>query len=227
MALKKEEIMRKVLHFIFGTIIPVGVFYIPWYAEKQGWNTVPPWSLPSIVLAVFLAGFVLMEIVRFRVPAVQSLVNKMGGHFLRKEEEHKTTGATYICASALICSVIFKDYPYISFMVLSTFIWGDAVAALTGQAIGRIKIGKKSLEGSLACFALCLVFFLVIFPKVPMLLDVWQGRVPLVLALISSFAITIMELFPIQLTKKLTINDNLSVPVITGLAMVLLYPVLG
>ena len=89
MALKKEEISRKILHFIFGTIIPLGILYVPWYAEKQGWNTVPPWTLPPLILGVFLAGFVIMETLRFKFPAIQNLVHKLGSGFLRKEEEKK------------------------------------------------------------------------------------------------------------------------------------------
>jgi diacylglycerol kinase (CTP) len=224
MALKKEEIQRKLLHFIFGTIIPVGALYIPWYAEKQGWNAVPPWTLPPIILGVFLAGFILMETLRFKIPAVAGLVNKLCGGFLRKEEEKRTTGATYINASALICTIIFKDHPYITFMVISTFIWGDAVAALVGQAIGKIKIGKKSLEGSLSCLALCLVFYFFVFPHVPLLLDKWSGTIPLAITIVASLCVTVLELIPMKITRNIAINDNLIVPVVTGIVMVWLYP---
>jgi diacylglycerol kinase (CTP) len=224
MALRKEEISRKILHFIFGTIIPLGILYVPWYAEKQGWNTVPPWTVPSIILGVFLAGFVIVETLRFKVPAIQNLVYKIGGGFLRKEEEKKATGATYINASALICSIVFRNLPQISFMAISTFIWGDAVAALVGQSMGRTKIGNKSLEGSLACLALCLVFYLGVFPHVPLLLDKWSGRIPLPITIIASLCVTVLELVPMKITRNVTINDNLIVPVITGIVMVWLYP---
>jgi dolichol kinase len=223
MALKKEEVWRKILHFIFGTVIPLGVLYIPWYAMKQGWNTVPPWTLPPIILGAFLVVFVVMETLRFRVPAIQSFVHKMGGPFLRKEEAKKTTGATYINASALICSVIFKYHPQVSFMVISTFIWGDAVAALVGQSIGRTKIGSKSLEGSLACLALCLAFYFGVFPHVPLLLDKWSGTIPLPITIVASLCVTVLELVPMRI-RNFTINDNLVVPVITGIVMVWLYP---
>jgi hypothetical protein len=42
--LTKEEIQRKVLHFIFGTIIPVGIFYIPRYTPQLAWL---PASIPQ------------------------------------------------------------------------------------------------------------------------------------------------------------------------------------
>jgi dolichol kinase len=224
MALKKEEVWRKVLHFIFGTIIPLGILYIPWYAEKQGWNVVQPWTLPPLILGVFLAGFILVESLRFRVPAIQNLVQKIGGKFLRKEESKKTTGATYINASALICSVLFRNHPHVSFMVIATFVWGDAVAALVGQSMGRTKIGSKSLEGSLACLTLCLVSFLGVFPHVPLLLDKWSGTITMAITIVASLCVTVLELVPMRITKKLTINDNLIVPVITGIVMVWLYP---
>jgi diacylglycerol kinase (CTP) len=222
MALKKEEIQRKILHFIFGTIIPAGMFYIPWYAEKMSWNAVPPWTLPPIILAFFLVCFIVVEALRFRVPAVQNLFHKFAGSMLRREEAKKATGATYIVASAMVCSIIFKNHPHVSLMALSTFIWGDAVAALVGQSIGRTKIGTKSLEGSIGCLILCLVFFFGVFPHVPFLLNAWHGKIPVLIAVVGSLCITIMELFPITI-KKFVVNDNFSVPVITGIVMIVLF----
>ena len=225
MVIKREEIQRKILHFIFGTIIPLGIFYIPLYAEKMSWKALPPWTLPPIILAFFLALFIILETLRFRVPAIQNIFHRFFGSMLRLEEVKKTTGATYILASSLLCSLVFKNYPYVSLMVLSTFIWGDAVAALVGQSMGKIRIGSKSLEGSIACLVLCLVFFLGIFPHLPFLLDKWNGRIPLSLTIIASVCITTMELFTIKV-RGFEVNDNLSVPVITGIVMIFLYPLL-
>jgi dolichol kinase len=224
MALKREEIQRKILHFIFGTIIPLGIFYIPLYAERMSWKALPPWTLPPVILAFFLAVFVIVETLRFRVPVVQDIFHRYFGSMLRKDEVKKTTGATYILASSVLCSLIFKNYPHVSLMVLSTFIWGDAVAALVGQGIGRIKIQGKTLEGSIACFLLCLGFFIFLFPHVPHLLDVWNGSVPLALVIISSLCITLLELFPLRLGEHFEVNDNLLVPVVTGVLMIFLYP---
>jgi dolichol kinase len=225
MALKKEEIQRKILHFIFGTLIPAGIFYIPFYAESASFKALPPWTLPPIILMFFLVFFVVIETLRFRIPAVQNLFNRFCGSMLRKEESKKATGATYIVASSLLCSLIFKDHPQVSAMVISSFIWGDAVAALVGQSIGRTKIGGKSLEGSVACLVLCLAFFLGVFPFVPFLLDAWNGKIPFMLTIIASLCITLMELFPIKI-GKFEVNDNLSVPIITGIIMIFLYPLL-
>jgi dolichol kinase len=225
MAIRSEEIQRKILHFIFGTIIPLGIFYIPLYAEKMRWNALPPWTLPPLILSFFLVIFVVLETFRFRVPAIQDMFHRFFGSMLRKDEVRKTTGATYILASSVLCSIVFKAQPHVSLMVLSTFIWGDAVAALVGQGIGRTKIGSKSLEGSIACLVLCLIFFLAVFPNMPFLLDTWNGKMPLLLAIIASLCITVMELFTIKI-RGFEVNDNLSVPFFTGIIMILLYPLL-
>jgi dolichol kinase len=219
MALTKEEVNRKLLHVIFGCVIPAGILYIP---KIPG---VSPY-LPAVFLGIFLVLFILVEVIRFKATGIQKLFVSLVGSMLRTEENKKFTGATYICASSFICAVFFYRHPHISFMVLNLFILGDAAAAVVGLSMGRIKIGKKSLEGSLACFILCLILLFGVYPHVPLLLDAWGGRVPLQLVFIASLCITLFELMPWRITGNFVINDNLTVPVFTGIIMLLVYPLL-
>jgi dolichol kinase len=207
MALRKEEITRKLLH-LFALLMPAGIFYLPRFGV--------PDAVPIGILAFLVVGSVAVESLRFRIPAVQKVFRVCFGHMMRQEEDKKVTGSTYIIAAALLCSLIFINHKYISLMVLTIFILGDAIAAIVGLSIGRIKIGKKSLEGSLACFAMCMALFYALFPHLPWVLDDLGGKVPLTVALAASLSTTIFELIPLKITKKLTINDNLTVPVITG-----------
>jgi dolichol kinase len=227
MSLPKEEIYRKVLHVFSGSIIPALILYIPLYSQCLFSHSL---QLNSKYYAPILAAlaslfFISIELLRFRVAFIQRLFYRISGSALRPEEEKNMTGATYMVLAAFICSVIFIEKPFISFMVLCAFIWGDAVAALVGQSIGRIKIGKKSLEGSAGCFILCMMLFLVIFPIVPHLLDTWNGRISIGMSIVASLCITVMELFPFRIAKKYVINDNLTVPVMTGIIMLALHPV--
>ncbi len=212
MALTKEEINRKLLHILSGCAIPAGILYIPLIPGASNY-------LPMVILGVLLFGSILLEVIRFRMPAVQKIFFSFAGSMLRSEEDKRITGATYIFASAFICTIIFWEKSHISFIVLNLFILGDAIAAIVGLSIGRIKIGKKSLEGSLACFCLCVLFFFFIFPYVPLLFDTWNGKVPLMLIFSVSLSITIFELIPLKIGRNFIINDNLSVPIITGLIM--------
>lgn len=211
MALRKEEINRKLLHLI-ALLMPAGIFYIPYLFSLNYFISVG-------ILGGLLVGSVIIEHLRFKNPAVQKLFYAVAGSMLREEEAKSTTGSTYVIGAALLCSILFRSHPQIAFMVLFMFILGDAVAAIVGMSIGRIKIGKKSLEGSLACFTMCMVLFLGVFPFFPGILEQWGGKIPLMVAVGTSLAITVFELIPLRISKNLIINDNLAVPVIAGFTM--------
>lgn len=210
MRLPKEEINRKLLH-LFALTMPAGIYYLPLFGLS--------WYLPTIILAVLLGILVIVEKVRQLNPAVQALFNNVAGSMLRNEEHYQITGSTWLIGAALLCSIIFRNDSWIAFVVLTLFILGDAVAALVGMSVGRIRIGKKSLEGSAACFSLCMVFFYAVFPLVPGLILSPSGRLPIVVTLATSLAITIFELVPLRLTPKLVINDNIAAPVLAGLVL--------
>ncbi len=210
MGLRKEEINRKLLH-LFALLMPVGIFYFP------KWSI--PESVPLGILAFLFAGSVVVENLRFRIPSIQKLFLRSVGSMLRDEETNKTTGSTYIIGAALLCSILFYNHPHISFIVLTLFILGDAIAAIVGLSIGKIKIGKKSLEGSAACFLLCMILCHAVFPFLPGLLESWGGKMPFIISVISSLAITVFELIPLKIHRKIVINDNLAVPVIAGYIM--------
>jgi dolichol kinase len=210
MKLPKEEIARKLLH-LFALTMPAGIYYLPMLGLA--------WYVPTIILGIVLGGSVIIEKLRQVNPAVQALFYKFAGSMLRKEEKHSTTGSTWVIGAAFICSIIFRNDTWIALIVLTLFILGDAVAALVGMSMGRIKIGKKSLEGSAACFSLCMLFFYAVFPFIPGLLAPLGGRVPLMVAAVTALTITVFELIPLRITPKLIVNDNLAVPVIAGLVL--------
>ncbi|MBN1665411.1 MAG: hypothetical protein JW943_17580 [Deltaproteobacteria bacterium] len=209
-ALTKEEIGRKLLH-LFALLMPIGIFYLP------RWSF-PVYAMP-IILGLILFAVITVEYLRSNDPAIQEIFVKYFGSMLRKEESFKITGATWVIASALLCSILFARHLHIAFMVLSLFILGDAIAAIIGLSMGRIKIGRKSLEGSLSCFILCLCLFYFVFPNLPGLLDAWGGKTPGVMIWTTSLVVTLFELIPLKITRDFTINDNLAVPVIAGYVM--------
>ncbi len=216
MALTKQEINRKLFH-LFALLLPVGIFYFP---KIFGISDI----MVTVIIGLLLMTIAGVEILRFKYPEIHRIFQKIFRSMLRKEEGETITGSTYFIGAAFICSVLFPKDAHISFMVLSMFLFGDAAAAIAGQSIGRTKIGRKSLEGSLACFMLCMIICFTVFPLLPLLLDAWGGVVPLPLIFITSFTITIFELIPIKIGRNFTLNDNLSVPVIAGLVMQHLYP---
>jgi dolichol kinase len=214
MVLSPEEIRRKLLH-LFALIMPAGIFY------GQRWSF-PPLLVPLVLFSLFGVS-VVVEALRFKIPLIQRIVLAFFGSMMRKEEHAVVSGWTWVIGAAFLCSMLFRNHPHVSFVALTLFIIGDAVAALVGIGIGRIKIGKKTLEGSLACLLSCLLLFYVFFPHVPGLMEGWgNARFPAVIIWTTSVAVTILELIPITIAPRFTINDNLAVPVIAGYIMIIL-----
>jgi dolichol kinase len=212
MKLSREEIRRKLLH-LFALLMPIGIFYAP------RWSF-PPLLVPVLLFLLFVLS-ITVESMRFRIPAIQKIILLVFGSMMRKEEHFKISGWTWVIGAAFLCSILFNKYPYVSFMVLTLFITGDAVAALVGISIGRIKIGTKTLEGSIACFVLCVLLFYFLFPLVPGIMDAWKGnRIPLIIIWVTSAVITLFELIPLKITPKLIVNDNIAVPIIAGYIMI-------
>jgi len=212
--ISKEELNRKFLHIISGSIIPAFIFYMPElkYLSKN--------------MVVFLLGLcfllsILIEIIRIKIPFLKKIYLKFFGGFLRKEEDTSFTGATYIFAASFLCSIIFINHLHISFIVLNLFIFGDAIAALVGISIGRIKFRNKTIEGSMACFILSVFIIKCIYPYIPFLLDSYGGSLSMKYACFIAFLITFFEFFTIK-RGKMKINDNLTAPLFTGMFMLLL-----
>jgi dolichol kinase len=209
MAISKEEISRKLLH-LFALLMPIGIFYAPYWSF--------PWFLVPAILFVLFISSVTIEMLRFKIPSIQKVVLFFFGHMMRKEEHFVVSGWTWVIGAAFLCSVLFKERPHISFIALTLFILGDAMAALIGISAGRIKIGKKTLEGSIACFITCIILFFIVFPYVPGLFESLGSKkgLSVISIILTSVAVTFFELIPLKITHKITINDNLGVPVITG-----------
>ena len=93
---------------------------------------------------------------------------------------------------------------------------GDAAAALVGKAIGRIRIGDKTLEGTLGCFFLCFFLSWLVFPALPYFTLLW-GPITILDAFLLSALVAVLELYPIRF-GKFVVNDNLYVPVVVTFA---------
>jgi dolichol kinase len=214
MVLSREEIRRKLLH-LFALLMPIAIFYAP----RWSW---PRLLVPGILFLLFAAS-IIIEALRFKVPVIQKTVLTFFGSMMRKEEHAIVSGWTWVIGAAFFCSVLFSSRPYVSFIALTLFIIGDAVAALVGIGIGRIKIGKKTMEGSIACLLVCALLFYAVFPFVPGLLKAWGiSRFPANLIWVTSLVITLFELIPLKIAPRVTVNDNLAVPIIAGYVMIAL-----
>ena len=183
-----KELLRKTTH-LAGFFIPL--IYIVLDKPKM------------IIIAGALVGIaVIVEFLKWVSESFRELFFRFFEFILRRHERKGAiTGATYYIISTFLCIVIFdKNIAIVSIFFI---VLGDTAAALVGKAWGRIKlIGRKSLEGSAACFIVCAVISVF-----------WIDPV---IGLTGAFVATLAELLPLR------IDDNLTVPLISGAVMQLM-----
>jgi dolichol kinase len=215
--LSKEEVNRKLLHII-AVVLPVLIFYGPIYYDLS--------RLFMVGLIFFLFIFSLMiEFFRFKIKSFSAWFTSAFGSMMRVDEKKQLTGATYVLGGSAICSLLStysEDIAVTAFISLTLFILGDAVAAIVGKAIGRIRVGDKTLEGALGCFVCCAIVAGLVFPQLPCFVKYWGSDISTPEIIILAATVSILELFPIKY-DRLILNDNLYVPAVTTVIMYLVH----
>jgi dolichol kinase len=134
---------------------------------------------------------------------VNKVLVNLFGPMLKDTEISHPTGVGYFLGGVLVCLLLFeREVTLASIAILSV---GDPAAAVIGQRWGRIRIGKKSLEGTISFFTGAVAAGMV-----------FQGFWPsLSMATLSTGALigAVVELLP------LNIDDNLLLPLAAGVAM--------
>ena len=184
------ELRRKSVHLV-GLIVPICYIFID---RRQA----------AIVVGILVLIALLIELLKTLWPPFRDLFYRAFAPVLRSHERKGAiTGATYYLIGAFLPILLFPKI--LAIVCISFMILGDMAAALIGKKWGRTKLfPRKSLEGSLACFFVCVLIALVKFnPTV---------------AIIGALVATVVELLPTKL------DDNLTMPLLSGLAM---YLVLG
>ncbi|MCP4568537.1 MAG: hypothetical protein GY841_13245, partial [FCB group bacterium] len=181
------ELVRKGIHLCALTI-PVGYSLVPF---------------PPAILGVSAAAgiSILLDIARFRGWRLWKIVAVILTPIIRDHEfKGGFTGASYILTTSAVTMALFPKTIAVAAIVF--IIIGDTAAAIIGRLLGRHQlIGKKTIEGSLACLvSLILVSFLI-------------PGLPTVAGLAGALAATLAEAFSGK------IDDNFTVPVISGLVM--------
>jgi dolichol kinase len=210
-SLTPEEINRKLLHGL-AVVLPAGIFYGPDLLNLERW-------MIPVIMGLLFGLALLIEVIRLRSVSFGRTFTQWFGSMLRPSEANSLTGATYVCGGSFLCSLIALQGDMAAaaaFLSLTLFILGDAAAALVGKAIGRIRIGDKTLEGTLGCFGLCVLLGSLVFPVLPKFSSVW-GELTLWHVLLLATLTAMLELFPFRLGKRV-FNDNLYVPVLVTCA---------
>ena len=117
---------------------------------------------------------------------------------IRPHERAHLIGSTYYMIAALLSVIVFDRS--VAVAALTFLVLGDAAAAIVGRRFGRPGLFGKSPQGSAACLGVCLA------AGWPILHDP-------TLVVVGALAATIAEALPVPM------DDNMRVPVFSGLAM--------
>jgi len=190
-----REIERKTFH-LSGLILPffyhLLLHFVKGFTQFHG----------IIIISTLTFGWVLLDIARVHIPMVQK--NFFPLQFIaRPNEIESISGVTYYMLGNWLAIVFFP--PKIAICSLLYMILGDMSAAIFGISFGRVKIGRKSLEGTLAMFTVC--FFI----GLNMFWDIHMSEYPVALASVIASVV--------ELCEPLGINDNLTIPLLSCLAL--------
>ena len=166
--------------------------------------------LPRTVLLISLGVttliFLTFELLRFRGSRINNWFFLHFRPLLREMEASRLTGTSYILIASSIAFLAFeRDIAVLAFAFLAV---GDPLATIVGKRIGKRRLFGKTLEGNLACFVSCVITGLVFY---------YAGlNLPWLTILVGAVSATIVQALP------LPINDNLTIPLLTGAAMTLM-----
>lgn len=157
-------------------------------------------SLSILIPIMFL--LILLDTARLRGWSLWRLAKPIWGRMIRPNESSRYTGASYIMFATVITVIMFPKL--IAICALSFIIVGDTASALIGRKWGKHKFRNKSYEGSFA-FLLSSLIPAAIIPEIPL----WVGVTGAIIATVTE-------------AMSGRIDDNLSVPLVSGLSMHLL-----
>ena len=185
----KSEFARKAIH-LSNSIIPLSYYHF--FPDKIDM---------IIILAVFIIFCFFIEIYRRNNLKVSTFFTNWLEFMMRdKEKKGDVTGATWVFVGALFTILLVPDpFNIMSLLFLS---FRDTFAAIIGIKFPYIKLGRKTLSGSIAGFFACLTIGLI-----------FDFSIAYEIIILGAFMAMFIEILP------LPINDNVSIPIFSGLSM--------
>ncbi|MDI6839640.1 MAG: SEC59/DGK1/VTE5 family protein [bacterium] len=192
-----------------GCIFPVVYYFV-------SRNPIPMGKFPGVkfipigIIIFFLILIIILEVERHKHPGLWPYITSRWYGKIFKKQPGKILGESCFLIGSLIPIVFFSSGIAIAALLFNAF--GDAASGIVGVKYGRTKFfgGKKSVEGSLAFFIACLIIGLI-------LLNSPRVSLNLTIIFIGAVVATLVELISIK------IDDNLSVPIISGIWMQLFH----
>jgi dolichol kinase len=197
MILVKRKLFRMV-----GLLFPI-LYLLSGLLLRAPYDRIPV----LVLLALFISWMIFLEYWRFKNPKVNRWLFEHFKGYTKEKEVAKISSTTLFLIASALTILVFPPAVAIASVLFLTV--GDPVAEIVGVSRGRLKILRgKTLEGTLAGAAACLL------AGSPLLL-VDRLALDLPTLAIGAAAAAITELLPFP------IDDNFTVPLGSGLAMII------
>lgn len=194
------HLLRKLWHICTGSL---GLFLFVTSEKSQKF-----WAVAVLVIAII--GFI-VDFVRNKSPFVNNLVLRVMGSLMRRSEKEGVSGLPFYALGISLALFFFsRDIAIVSSMFL---VFSDPLSSFFGVLYGKDKIlPNKSLQGAVAGFFTCYLITLFYAMNTTTL-----GTHLLFFAIVSGVIGAASEL-----VSAFNIDDNLTIPVLSGLGMTLL-----
>ena len=194
------HILRKLWHISTGSL---GIFLFTQSSLPQNM-----WA--AMILVIAITGFVI-DIVRSRVPLFNRFFIRMMGPLMRRSERDGVTGLPFYALGVSLSLFFYsRDIAIVSSMFL---VFSDPLSSFFGVLYGKDKImPNKSLQGAVAGFFTCYLITLFYAMNTTTL-----GTHLLVFSIVAGVIGAASEL-----ASAFNIDDNLTIPVLSGLGLTLL-----
>lgn len=181
-----------------------------------------PQRLALILMAVATTVFLVVDFLRLHLNPFKGIFIILFGSLLRRREFSSLTGGSYLMLASLVCMLVFgsgvlgtspQEGRGVFIAAVSFLAVGDTVAAIVGLSVGRIKVFRKTLEGTIAGLAacICIAYLISILPRLDL---------PFSIGILGAVSASLVEALPIE------VNDNVVVPVFSGTVMMVGFLVL-
>ena len=200
------HIARKIWHAGMGIVI-CSIYYLSGISRSSG----------LMLLGSVLGLDLMMETARLKSPVLNEKILKVWGPLMRSCEVNQLSGVPYYVGASILTIAIFpKPIAILSILYLAC---GDPVASLFGILYGKrsIRIASgKSLIGTSAGVVTCMIATFVFLKS----MNISDGMLA-ILTLVGGLAGGTAELLPLE------IDDNFSIPVVSGFVLWLAFILLG
>ena len=199
------HILRKIWHMGIGSTCLFIYYQSGQSAMSWGW----------VIFGVAMAGFTL-DIVRARWTALNELILTLMGPFMRNSERTGFTGLPFYALGVSLALLLFPEK--IALLATMFLVYSDPICSFFGIIYGKDKImPNKSLQGAMAGFFTCylITLFYGLYYQA-------SGINLLIFAVAGGIVGAVAEML-----SAFNIDDNLTIPVVSGLGLTVLNYILN